>query len=83
MATRSVSRAAKAQSRPTKPGPARARKIPHDMADRIRIELAGAKAATMTAILALEGKGVDDEVALSLRRHVLLPLEAVLREARS
>jgi len=53
------------------------------MADRIRIELAGAKAATMTAILALEGKGVDDEVALSLRRHVLLPLEAVLREARS
>ena len=37
----------------------------------------GAYNATMTAILALEGKDVDTLIATSLRMHVLRPLERI------
>lgn len=51
-----------------------------DRREHVEFQLRGAKAATMTAILALEGKGVDGDVADSLRLHVLHPLNAALKE---
>lgn len=65
MATRTVSRAGKAQSHP---------KI--DL-ERMHLELVGVKAAAMTAILALESKGVHADIATSLRRHVYFPLKGI------
>ena len=54
---------------------------------RLEIELIGARAAVMAAILALEGSGIFDRVAASLRRHVLAPLHKAqtlaAREGRS
>lgn len=43
------------------------------------LELVGARAATMTAILALDHAGVERHIAMSLRRHVLDPIESVLK----
>lgn len=78
MAKQSVSRAGKAQYRPTKKHAPKARKIPADAAQRIRLELIGARATTMTVIKALQRNSLTDEIAVCLLRHVLGPLEAVL-----
>ena len=46
--------------------------------DRLRIELYGAKAAVMTAVLCLRGRGVDDYIAINLQRAAVNPLERAL-----
>lgn len=53
--------------------------------EHFRLELLGARAATMTAVLALEHHhgGVLNEVALSLRRHVLEVLDRGARSFKS
>lgn len=80
MATKSKStRARKAPSRKSR------RASTADLAELHR-DLYGARAAVMTAILALEGKGVDGLISSSLRLHVLQPLgriaDALGEEAR-
>jgi hypothetical protein len=39
----------------------------------------GARAALLTAILALEGKGVHTQIATSLRMHVLNSMDQIQR----
>lgn len=76
MATRSVSRAAKAQSRSHHPA-----SIDADSAERLYWSLNGATSAVMTAIIALEGKDrVSGMIAASLRGHVLGPVERAAEE---
>lgn len=48
--------------------------------EKLHASLYCARAALMTAILSVEGKGVFDEVSKSLRRHVLVPIDGALAE---
>jgi hypothetical protein len=82
MATRSVSRARKAQS----PSRAKSRRpVPRAVQEELREQLGGdfisARAAVYSAVLALETKGVYTHIATSLRMHVLRSLERIEKAA--
>ncbi len=62
--------------------PNRSREPRSDKGLAMHAQLTGARAAVMSAILSTQGKGVFDEVSLSLRLHVLLPIEKALSELR-
>jgi len=50
------------------------RSLDPDTRDELHGRLVRANSALITAILALENKGVDGEIASSLRAHVYFPL---------
>jgi hypothetical protein len=53
------------------------RKLQAALAEDLGPDFLSARSAVMTAILALEGKGVTTHIAASLRMHVLLPLDRI------
>lgn len=80
MATRKSTRAGKAQShsraRPRNPlSPAAQKAIDEHLSNEMPGAFMGARAALIAAIIAMEGKGVFGDISMSLRMHVLLPLE--------
>ena len=58
----------------------RTRREVADFHDMLRVELVAARAVTMTAVLATEGRGVHDEVSIALRgvvRRIDIVLESL------
>lgn len=58
---------------------ARRARTSRKLADDTKVchDLMGARAAVLTAILAMDGRGVHGEIAISLRIHVLAALERI------
>jgi hypothetical protein len=46
--------------------------------ERLLLDLVGVRAAVMTAVLCLRGRGVDDYIATNLQRAAVNPLERAL-----